>query len=194
MAQPSSSFQTTKPSALRNLLGGLWRAKAAPKQHDNSSPQAAVSDAEAVTPIDPLEAIHDSGICYIARTQQFLQSSAAAKQLIDKARSVRQECLYRKGAAEHAVHHYGIDLEFCLEETTRTRILSNLQRNQHELDDATQWLARCDRDLSVVSRLLERAGYPTFPLETTPARFPLQIYVTDEDDPDEHSGSSCCEE
>ena len=106
----------------------------------------------------------------MARAQRFIQSPSAAKDLINKARSLRQERIFRKGAAEHAVHQCDLELGYYgseCEEATWARILSKMQHHQRELDEAIDRLARGDQDYGVVTGLLDQAGYPPFPLETS---------------------------
>jgi hypothetical protein len=125
------------------------------------------------------------------RTQRFQQTSEAAKRALNAVRGLRQERKFQQGAAEHAVRRRESELLYygseCAEDK-RTQILSKLQRLRHEQDEAIQRLARADQDFGLVRGMLQQAGHPIFPIETSPARFPL---AQDDHDLDDDSGSSC---
>ena len=168
-----------------------------------------MSDVEAVTPIDPVQTIDvsdswqlslvlltkhtapkDPDLRDMMRTQLFQQTSKAAARVLNTARGLRQERTFQKEVAEHAVRQHELELLYYgneCEEARRAQILSKLQRRRHELDEAIQRLARADQDFGVVRGIIQRAGYPPFPIETSPAYFPLSRGQDDDDD----SGSSC---
>lgn len=135
-------------------------------------------------------------------TLLFQQSATAAKDLLNNARSLRQERIFQKGAAEHAVYrcqrqqgYYESNLEY--KEATQAQMGIKLQHRWRELDEATQRLARADRDFGLVSGVMEEAGYPPFPLDThVPAPFPITDVDSDGPDelPDDLSNSPSCEE
>ena len=125
-------------------------------------------------------------------TQRFQQTREAAAGFLNSARSLRQERTFQKGAAEHALHRCELGLLYHADESDeeeRAQGLIKLQRCQLELDEATRRLARAEQDFSVVRGLIQRAGYPPFPIETSPAHFPL--LSSSQGDIDDDSGSSC---
>ena len=111
--------------------------------------------------------------------------------MLNTARSVQQERLFQRAAAEHAAHQCELELQYLLlcesDEDAQARVRNNLQCHQQDLNEATRRLDRAHQDLGTIRELIERAGYPIqFPFETNPPRFPRNT-----DDLDDDSSSSC---
>jgi hypothetical protein len=129
----------------------------------------------------------------MVRLRQVPQTTDEAKVILDAARSLQQERLYQKVAAEHAAHQCDLQLQYFLQcgsdEDAQARNRSNRQHLQQDISEATRRLDRAYQDLSTVRQLIERAGYPMmFPIETHPPRFPTNLdHLGDDND----SSSSC---